>query len=93
MLPQEVVASIDVAVFIILGLVVIPLVYSYLMKGKETDNVSFHAGDVRERENWLRPGDKVLYTSEVAPEKVDEEFFKEQLEKYEERKRRSQPSQ
>jgi hypothetical protein len=93
--PDEVVASFEVAGFILMGFVVIPLVWSYLRKGSETDNVSFHAGDLRERENWLRPGEKlwVEYERWGPTYKVDEEWFKEQLEQYEERKKRRHQSQ
>jgi hypothetical protein len=97
MIPQEDVTTIGVVIFILMGLVVIPLIYSYLRRGKETDNVSFHSGDVRERENWLRPGEKSPYTLEVAPAtraryEVNEEWLKGQVEKYEERKKKSQQS-
>jgi len=91
MTPDEVVASIEVAIFILMGLVVIPLVWSYLRKGKQMDV----GGASAYRENWLKPGEKlwVGYEMRGPPLKVDEEWFKEQLERYEERKKQRQQSQ
>ncbi len=88
---HDVVASIEILVFVFMGLVVIPLVYSYLRKGKETDNVSFHAGDTRSMENWRRSGDKFPFLIRWGSNEaytVSDEWLGEQLRRDEERDRR-----
>jgi len=102
MTPDEIVASIEVAVFIVLGLVVIPLVWSYLRKGREAN--------ITVKPNMYKPGEpvqggggalfgKVSFASSSVPRdiptsklQVKEAFYQEQLEKYEERKKQSQSS-
>ena len=102
MTPDELVASVEVIVFIFVGLVVIPLVWSYLNKGREV-NISV-------KPNMYKPGEqarsgggalfgRVSFGSSVPRDipasklQVKEDFYQDQLEKYEERRNQPKKSQ
>ena len=102
MTPDEVVTSIEVIAFILVGLVVIPLVWSYLNKGREAN--------ITVKPNMYKPGEpaqsgggalfgRVSFGSSVPRDisasklEVREDFYQDQLEKYEERKNQRQKSQ
>jgi hypothetical protein len=100
--PDEVVASVEVVVFILVGLVVIPLVWSRLNKGRDAN--------ITVKPNMYKPGEpvqggggalwgRVSFGSSVSRDipasklQVKEDFYQDQLERYEERKKRRQQSQ
>ncbi len=102
MTPDEIVASIEVIAFILVGLVVIPLVWSYLNKGREAN--------ITVKPNMYKPGEparsgggalfgRVSFGSSVPVDipasklQVKEDFYQDQLEQYEERNKQRQQSQ